>query len=89
MLKIIIAAIALLSAAIANAPSRAQEVEGALFISASADDPFSALVGKKRVRSERRAARIQTERYVLATDDRTFLLEKEAALFNLPVVFYV
>jgi len=40
-----------------------------------ADDPFTALVGKRRERRADRASRAIVERYVLATDDRAFLFE--------------
>ena len=43
--------------------------------SLSPDDPFTALVGKRRERRADRATRAAVERYVLATDGRAFLFE--------------
>ncbi|WP_425410310.1 DUF4908 domain-containing protein [Hyphococcus sp.] len=43
------------------------------------NNPFSALVGKRRERDQRRQARI-VERYVLASDDRMFLFEERGGV---------
>ncbi|WDI32566.1 DUF4908 domain-containing protein [Hyphococcus flavus] len=43
------------------------------------DNPFSALVGKSRERSQRRGDRSDVERYVLTSDDRMFLFEELAS----------
>lgn len=41
-------------------------------------NPFSALVGKKRERRADRTARVEAERYVLASDNRVFLFENRS-----------
>ena len=56
-------------------------------VTAGSADPFAALVGKKRERSDRRTARITHEKYVLASDDRVFLFEEHAHLNEARVKF--
>jgi len=51
---------------------------GPLTVTAQSSDPFSALVGKRKKRRADRAVRSKIERYVLATDDRSFLFEASA-----------
>lgn len=62
---------------IAGPPAVAQEPIAAMMQSQS--DPFSALVGKRRERRAERAARGKVERYVLASDDRSFLFEDQSS----------
>lgn len=42
-------------------------------------DPFSALVGRRSKKRERRQQPVMVERYVIATDDRVFLFENSGA----------
>lgn len=48
-------------------------------MAAQADNPFSALVGKRRRSNDERLQTGNVERYVLASDDRVFLLEESSA----------
>ena len=59
---------------LAAAPARAADE-----VLAQQDNPFSALVGKRRELSEERARAGGVERYVLTTDDRVFLFEERDA----------
>ncbi len=61
----------------AGPPAAAQQPISAMTQSQS--DPFSALVGKRRERRAERAARGKVERYVLASDDRSFLFEDQSS----------
>lgn len=51
-------------------------VSATLAAGAQSDNPFSALVGKKRERSNERRRPGAVERYVLTSDDRMFLFEE-------------
>jgi len=59
---------------LAAAPARAADE-----ILAQQDNPFSALVGKRRAPEEERTPTNNVERYVLTTDDRMFLFEERDA----------
>lgn len=48
---------------------------GFVVLGVAQPNPFSELVGEKRERRSDRAGRVRIERYVLASDDRAFLLE--------------
>lgn len=50
-------------------PVRYEEISGS-------NDPFSALVGKRSEKRRTRTANAKVERYVIATDDRAFLFQK-------------
>ena len=62
----------------AAAPVHAQE-PGSFKLAQGSDNPFSALVGKRRMRSSEYGPAGAVERYVLASDDRIFLFEERGA----------
>jgi len=82
---------AVIAAAPANAQNDAQDAGGETAAEQSpppapnsllpeSDNPFAALVGKRRSRASERFKAARVERYVLATDDRMFLFEEHGGM---------
>ena len=72
-------AIAALAALVASAPAGAQKQTpetAPILIAQQSDNPFSALVGKRRQRVSEYGPARAVERYVLTSDDRIFLFEE-------------
>lgn len=65
----------LVAGALSTTGAWAQSSEPSQLV-AQSSDPFLSLVGKRRERRADRMARVTIERYVLASDDRAFLLQE-------------
>jgi hypothetical protein len=67
---------ALAAGGFAHAQGKRAEQPSRLSLAQTSDNPFSALVGKRRARSLEDQAGHGVERYVLTSDDRAFLFEE-------------
>lgn len=65
-----------MAAALLAAASASAQGLPAAGLAVQADNPFSTLVGRERARADERKSRNAVDRYVVTSDDRTFLFEE-------------